>query len=71
MSAKTVALTFKVAESGDGFKKIRAEVTGLQSVISSTVAEAKKLQSSFIDTAAVLTSFNSVAQSCNYSANRQ
>lgn len=63
MSAKTVTLTFKVAESGDGFKKIRAEVTGLQSVISSTVAEAKKLQSSFIDTAAVLTSFNSVAQS--------
>lgn len=56
-SSKTISIGFKIEDGGDGFKKLSLNADELRKVMQANVAEAKRLESRFIDLAAITTTY--------------
>lgn len=60
MSKSTVSITYKVEELAGGFKKITAEIEGVDKMLKASVSSGEKLKTVFFELAAVTTTFQNI-----------
>ena len=62
--ANTISISYKVAGSNEGLKKLVMDVDGLRKLMTSTIVEADKLKESVFNLAATVTVIDSVNEAC-------
>ncbi len=64
-SGKTISIGFKIEDGEGGFQRLSINAKELRSVMQANVAEAKRLESKFIDFAAIATTFKNISDAAN------